>query len=267
MFIVDNSLCIQCGTCAAGCPNHAISLEDNEIKHDASRCNSCGHCLAQCPRDAIMIDGDGYDVEEVEEFSNLTKPTAKQIRRQIMMRRSVRHFNEEEVTEEELQLILEAAKYAPTAKNCQDNFLLVIKNPENRAELLDRSMEVIGQLGKEFMDKVPGLGAFFTMKYKMYKENGEDGLFYNAPVVIFVFSGSDLDGAFCAASMMQMIDAQEMGGCYLQLAADPFNKDKEMKSYYEIPEDKKCVIAIALGHTDDEYFSSVPRKNVPVVWR
>ena len=268
MFIVDNGLCIQCGTCTEICDNHALSLADDMLVHDNEKCNSCGHCLAVCPRDAIMIDGDGYDIEEVEEFSMLTRPTAQQIRRQIMMRRSVRHFNDEEVTEAELAYILEAAKYAPTAKNCQDNFLLVVTTEEGREKLLQESMEVIHDLGKECAYTKPGLSAFFTMKYKSYRENGEDGLFYHAPVVVYIFSGSEQDGAICACTMMQMVEAQRgLGACYLQLAADPFNKSDTLKSEYEIPADKTCVIALAIGHTDDEYFSSVPRKDVPIVWR
>lgn len=268
MFILDKEQCIQCGTCVNACHNKALELTEDGLKHNSDKCNWCGHCLAVCPRDAIMIDGDGYDVEEVEEFSMLTRPTVQQIRRQVMMRRSIRHFNEEEVTEAELAYILESAKYAPTAKNGQDNFLVVVNTPEGRADILDKSMETIGQIGREVADKIPGLSAFFMMKYKMYKEMGEDGLFYNAPVVIYVFSDNDLDGAICADTMMQLIEAQPgLGACYLQLAADPMNKNEDLKKELGIPEGKKCVIAIALGHTDEEFFSSVPRKDVPIVWR
>ena len=268
MFILDQEQCILCGTCTNACHNHALEIREDQLIHNSDKCNWCGHCLAVCPRDAIMIDGDGYDIEDVEEFNMLTRPTVQQIRRQIMMRRSVRSFNEEEVTEAELAYILEAAKYAPTAKNGQDNFLLVVNTEEGRAELLNKSMEVIARLGRECADTIPGLSAFFMMKYKMYKEAGEDGLFYQAPVVIYVFSDNDLDGAICADTMMQIIQAQSgLGACYLQLAADPFNKDAELQKAYHIPAGKKCVIAIALGHTDEEFFSSVPRKDVPIIWR
>jgi len=267
MFILDQEQCIKCGTCVEACHNKALSI-DEELKHDSDKCIWCGHCLAVCQRDAIMIDGDGYDIEDVEEFNMLTRPTVQQIRRQIMMRRSVRTFNEEEVTEAELAYILESAKYAPTAKNCQDNMLLVVMEPENRKKLLDESMEVIRQIGKDCAETMPGMSAFFMMKYKMYKEEGEDGLFYNAPVVIYVFSGNEADGAICASNMMQMVEAQQgLGACYLQLAADPFNKSEALRKAYDIPDDRKCVIAIALGHTDEEYFSSVPRKEVPIIWR
>ena len=268
MFILDKSQCIQCGNCVDLCHSEALELKDGELVHNPDKCNWCGHCLAVCPRDAIMIDGDGYDVEDVEEFQMLTRPTPQQIRRQIMLRRSVRYFNDEEVTDTELSYVLEAAKYAPTARNSQDNFLLVVTTREGRETILDKSMEIIGQMGKEFTDSIPGLAAFFQMKYKKYKEENEDGLFYGAPVLIYVFSDSDLDGAICASNMMQMVEAQQgLGACFIQLATDPFNRSEDLRKFYEIPEGKKCVIAIAMGHTDEEFFSSVPRKEVPIVWR
>ena len=95
MFILSEEQCITCGTCVEACHNKALQIIDGALVHDPDKCNWCGHCLALCPRDAIMIDGDGYDVEDVEEFNMLTRPTPQQIRRQIMMRRSIRRFNEE----------------------------------------------------------------------------------------------------------------------------------------------------------------------------
>ena len=68
MFFLEQERCIQCGTCVEECPNGCLTAEDTGVKHDSVKCMWCGHCLAVCPRDAIMIDGDGYNVEDVEEF-------------------------------------------------------------------------------------------------------------------------------------------------------------------------------------------------------
>lgn len=268
MFIIEKDLCITCGTCVDACHTHALSISEDELAHDREKCSWCGHCLAVCPKDAIMIDGDGYDIEDVEEFNTLRRPTVQQIRRQVMMRRSVRTFNEEEVTEEELAYILESAKYAPTAKNAQDNMLMVVQDPENRSLLLEESMEIIQQIARDNEITKPGLSAFFRKMYSLYKDEEVDVLFHNAPIVIYIFSDNELDGAICACTMMQMVEAQQgLGACYLQMPADPFNVNSSLKKAYGIPEDKKCVIAIALGHTDEEYFCSVPRKEVPIIWK
>lgn len=263
MFILDKERCIECATCVSECPNGCLRVEDG-IHHDATRCMWCGHCLAVCPRDAIMIDGDGYNVEEVEEFPFFKKSTPDMVRRDIMMRRSVRSFNDTPVTEEELGRILEAAKYAPTAKNNQHNALLVVNEPEKREALLSDLMEQIGKAGKELKSTKPEIAAFLLMKYESFKEDEKDGLFYGAPLVIGVFSDSDIDGALCAAYMGQVIESLGLGFCFVQLAKDPMNAP-EVREKYNIPEDRSCVIFLAIGNYDAEYFCSVPRKDVPLL--
>ena len=50
-------------------------------------------------------------------------------------RHSVRKFSDRKVEKEKLDLILEAGRVAPTAKNCQCQRILVIENDENLAKL------------------------------------------------------------------------------------------------------------------------------------
>ncbi len=264
MLTIEKDLCIHCGTCVEECVQDCLKLEDNELKYDDSRCLFCGHCLSVCPRDAIMIDGDGYNIEEVEEFSFYENTPTQFVRRDIMMRRSVRSFNEEPVSDDYLNLIIEAAKYAPTAKNCQKNALKVVTDPEAVDELLVDIMEEIGEIGKAKMRENPEVAAFFLSKYREFNEDKVDGLFYGAPVIIMVFSNTEVDGALCAATMGRMIEAVGLGYCYIKLAAEPMNTPK-LRQKYNIPDDLHCVIALAVGHYDAEYFCSVPRKDVPLL--
>ncbi len=264
MFIFDQEVCTSCGACAQECPCEAIKLNGEAIEHDKNRCMWCGHCMAVCPCDAIMIDGDGYNVEDVEDFQFSKRASVAQIRRDIMMRRSVRNFNDIPVTEDELAKILEAGKYAPTAKNCQENALLVLKDGEKIDEMLEDLMGELGNIAKALAKDKPEVSAFFMRKYSQFKEEGIDGLFYGAPLVIFVFSNSDIDGAICASTMGQMVEAQKLGFCYVQLAAAPMNTPALLKKY-NIPEDKHCVLAMAIGNYDINYFSSVPRKPLPLL--
>ncbi len=264
MFIYDKEVCTGCGACVKECPCEAIKFEDEVLIHDKDRCMVCGHCLALCPCDAIMIDGDGYNVEDVEDFQFAKRASVAQVRRDIMMRRSVRHFNDTPVTEEELAKILDAGKYAPTAKNCQQNALLVLKDEEKIDQALEDCMGQLKVLAKDFAKDKPEVSAFFTKKYSEFKEDDVDGLFYGAPLVIFVFSNSDIDGAILAATMGQMIEALKLGFCYVQLAAGPMNTP-ELRKKYNIPEDKHCVLAMAIGNYDDNFFSSVPRKPLPLL--
>lgn len=264
MFIHERELCIQCSACVNECPCSCLTLEDDAIRHDASRCMWCGHCLSVCPRDAIMINGDGYNVEDVEEFQFFKKSTPDMIRRDIMMRRSVRSFDDTPVSDDELERIIEAAKYAPTARNRQNNMLKVVTDAEERAAVLEDLMEQSMKIGEELKRTDLQRSAIYLNKYEKYKEDGSDGLFYDAPLIIFVFSDTDIDGAICAATMGQVIGSLGLGFCYVRLAADPMNTE-ELRAKYNIPEDRHCVIALAVGTGKTEYFCSVPRKDLPLL--
>ena len=264
MFILDQELCIQCATCVGECPNDCLKIEDGVLKHDPARCMWCGHCLAVCPRDAIMIDGDGYTVEDVEEVQFFKKSTPDMVRRDIMMHRSVRKFNDTPVTDEEIGRILEAAKYAPTAKNVQHNALMVKNDPEEIAELRKDLFEQLELIGKGMMREMPDVAAFFLKKCSDFVNDGKDGLFYDAPLVIGVFSDSDVDGSLCAAYMGQVIESLGLGFNYLLLPVGAMNTET-LRAKYQIPEDRKCVLFLTIGNYDAEYFCSVPRKDVPLL--
>jgi coenzyme F420 hydrogenase subunit gamma len=48
--IVQSSLCMGCGTCAASCPTRAIEMEFGRPSFNNIRCVKCGACAAACPR-------------------------------------------------------------------------------------------------------------------------------------------------------------------------------------------------------------------------
>ena len=263
MFILDNSLCMQCGTCVNECHKDALALVDNMIKHDSERCIMCGHCLAVCPRDAIMIDGDGYDCGEVEDLSFAARPTRDAVRNMILLRRSERRFTDDKVTEDEINGIIEAGRYAPTSLNSQDNAFLIVTDPEKRKELLEDTISTYERIN------VNEDGTFrnelIASKCAQFRESGKDGFYFNAPVIIFVFSDSEVDGSICAATMGFMAQGEQLGYCMARLPVYMF-EDEAIREKWQAPEGKQCVIALLIGNPDSEYFCSVPRKIPPITW-
>ncbi|MFX0043815.1 MAG: ATP-binding protein, partial [Candidatus Hodarchaeota archaeon] len=52
--IIDEEICIGCGTCIDRCPVEAIILEDFAVV-SRDKCLGCGLCASVCPEDAITI--------------------------------------------------------------------------------------------------------------------------------------------------------------------------------------------------------------------
>jgi nitroreductase len=58
----------------------------------------------------------------------------------IMRRRSVRAYTREEVSEEEVEKLIEAARWAPSAGNIQPLELIIVKNAETKRRLAEAAL-------------------------------------------------------------------------------------------------------------------------------
>ena len=48
--VVNQALCIGCGTCAMACPTRAVGMTNGRPEVNSDRCVKCGICYIQCPR-------------------------------------------------------------------------------------------------------------------------------------------------------------------------------------------------------------------------
>lgn len=159
----------------------------------------------------------------------------------IFNRRSNRVFLTEQITEEELNTIIEAGLYAPSAHNQQPWHFTVVQDQELLSQLNTDTKEV----AKYFDDKV----------FHQIAANDKFHIFYQAPTVIIV-SGEEkalMPRFDCAAATENMLIAAEsidIGSCWVGLVDFLFQHDKETKYTQKlaIPEGYKPYYAVALGY-------------------
>jgi nitroreductase len=170
----------------------------------------------------------------------------------ILSRRSVRNYSDEQVKSEELDLILKAGLYAPSAHNQQSWHFTVIQNKEVIDNLNKASKEAMLKFDDEYLKK---FGA---------DENFH--LFYNAPTVIVV-SGEKTSIAprvDCAAAIQNMLIAAEsfnIGTCWIGLVTPLFQSERagDFGNLFEIPANYELYYAVAVGYKAGEDGQAPPR--------
>ena len=165
----------------------------------------------------------------------------------LLTRRSIRSFRPDHITEEEMETILEAGKYAPTGRGTQCTKFVVIRNKAIRDRLSELNAEIMG------MQMDP---------------------FYGAPDVIAVFANSAVtttwveDGALAMGNLLNAAHALGIGSCWINRARETFDspEGREMATAWGLPESYKGIGYCILGYTEGEEPEAKPRKEDFVVY-
>ena len=141
-------------------------------------------------------------------------------------RRSIRAFRPEPLKKEDLDAIVEAGLYAPSAKNLQSTKLVVVRDAAVLARLERLNSRILG--------------------------TPEGTPFYGAPEAIVVLSDSEYpnwlqDGSLVMGNLMNAAAALGIGSCWIGFAQD-FMDRPEIKARYKVPEQCRFVSALSLGY-------------------
>lgn len=176
-----------------------------------------------------------------------------EILKNIKSRRSVRSFKDEQIKDGELQAILEAGMYAPSAMNQQCWKFTVVHNQKLLDEISQNSKDVAKQFDNDHIQKLANNEKFHA--------------FYNAPTVIFI-SGEErafLSEVDCAAATQNILLAAEsigIGSCWINFAMFAFSGDqgKTFTKQLGIPAGYTPYYSVALGYKRVETLNALPRK-------
>lgn len=159
----------------------------------------------------------------------------------ILNRRSVRVYSEDQITPEDLDLVIQSGLFSPSACNRQPWHFTVVQNREILNELNIESKKIMANGDNEL--------------FKKMGENEKYDIFYNAPSVIIISGekGALVPETDCAAATENMILAAEslnIGTCWVGLVTYSFKSEKaeEYTKKLEIPEGYEPYYAITLGY-------------------
>ena len=156
----------------------------------------------------------------------------------IKSRRSIRKYRSEQIKNEELEMILESAIYAPTGHNDQPWHFTVIQDKELIDEMSVESKKIMAE---QPVDWMANMGRAEHLH-----------LFYNAPTVVVVSGkkGTVSPFADCCAAIQNMLvtaESLDIGSCWIGLVKF-FFENPENVAKFDLPEDYEPYYAVCLGY-------------------
>lgn len=176
-------------------------------------------------------------------------------------RRSIRKYQDRQITTQDLEKTIEAGIYAPNAGGGQRSVIVGIHNKE----LCER----IGRLNASCMNRSNLAGSYVSKEQPSLIDdpNIKSG-FYGAPTVCAVFAPErflySIPDAFCAAENMVLM-ATELGisSCIVARGEETFSNEygRQLLEQWKIPEGYIARCFVLLGYCEGEYPAKKPRKD------
>ena len=146
----------------------------------------------------------------------------------LEQRRSIRAYQKEQITDAQLEAILQAGIWAPSAKNQQSAVIVAVQDPDTVAELSRLNAQVMG---------------------------AQTDPFYGAPCVVVVlydpsrFTGKE-DASLVMGNLMEAAHAVGLGSCWIHRAYQVFEspEGKELLRKWGLPETLTGVGNCILGY-------------------
>ncbi len=160
--------------------------------------------------------------------------------RNLMERRSIRKYKNEQIQDAELKAILEAGQYAPTASGRQSPAMVVVQDEKLIQKLAKLNADVMGSDGDPF---------------------------YGAPTVVIVFADSDRktyveDGSLVMGNLLNAAHAIGVDSCWIHRAKEVFASEegKALMREWGLTDNYVGIGNCILGYRDCEYPEAAPRK-------
>jgi len=163
----------------------------------------------------------------------------------IMTRRSVRKFENRQIPDEDLDTILRAGSYAPSALALQPWAFVVVQNQEFLNTVSDYCKPIMISLMKNAHDGM-------SDEFRALLESSGYSIYYHAPTVIMVVGKTksrfrEIDCALCAENMMLAAHALGIGSCWIGSTEVAYD-NKGLMAGFRIPEDYSPVGTLVFGY-------------------
>ena len=253
---IDTTKCIGCGLCVKDCGVNELFLENGKAHSLDIGCIECGHCYSICPQGAVSMLH--YDCSQEEPVGSFAQFDEDEMLRALKSRRTVRHFKDKPVTEEQVLKIIEAGRYSPTATNIQ-NVRFTVLTGETMAEFERVSVATIRRV---ISFAKPFSAAARTTQIP------DDFLFRHAPVAILVTAktvamdsfGAAVNGGLATAHMETQAESMGLGVLISGFTIISLRLSCKARRIVGLQRDERPIACLVLGYPVLKHRRIPPRK-------
>jgi nitroreductase/NAD-dependent dihydropyrimidine dehydrogenase PreA subunit len=270
-IIVDEGLCTRCGICSEVCPLGVIVVAEERgpgVRPERKAlCIGCGQCEAFCPELALVLD-----TGEKEAFAGVTGGATllpEDIGHYMKNRRSVRHYEKEQVPRETIGAILDIARYAPSGSNSQPVEWLVVHDP---AKVRAIAGLTIDWMRNEASKPAPVMPAAFLQGLIASWDRGNDPICRGAPHLLVAHipegRGSGPIDAIIALTYADLAaPAFGVGTCWAGFVSMAVPSWKPLREAFALPEGRVYSYSLMCGYPRFRPHRIPHRKPLRVSWQ
>jgi nitroreductase len=230
----------------------------------AQRCIACGHCVSVCPCAALSLDRVALaDCRELPKGWNLC---VEQIESLLKGRRSIRHYRPDPLPKDNMEKLIDIARYAPSGVNTQSIRWGVLYEREKVGKL---SSAVIGWMRGLVAQNAPVAAALKLENLVAAYEKGDDLVSRGAPHLVYAYALKDDMMAQTTASIsLTFFDiaaaSAGFGACWAGYMHMALNASPECRTLAGLNSRCACFGAMLCGYPAVTY-KRIPPRNKPQI--
>ena len=168
----------------------------------------------------------------------------------IKTRRSIRKYQDRQISEDDLKQVIEAGLWAPNAGGGQRSMIIGVHD-KNLADY-------IGKLNIAHFDRTNLAGSYVADEQpSIIDDPNIKSAFYGAPSVCVIFGQEDFlysipDAFCCAENMVLMAHSLGLASCIIARAEETFSSiaGQQLLKKWEIPENYVALCFVLLGYLE-----------------
>jgi len=175
-------------------------------------------------------------------------------------RRSVRKYTDRKVSEEDLRVILESGRLAPSGENAQPWRFIIIRDQNSKEFLSYIGKNASGRgltggfLSKQMQTRFAGLEDEQKRieAFKRLTSGNVSAFVSEADLILIVLGKKDVwdapyDTSAAIENMLLTVTSIELGACWLVAPCLDIRDEVKIKEYFAVPEELKIFAIISIG--------------------